>query len=173
MEKEQWELLLLEHNRRYGLWQIQDAIKLLFQSLLGGGHLVSDPEQNLRYFLWEWYKQTSDSSHILIESLGSENCRIYLPAYKGRCNDPHRLHKVFLESAQDYKARPQELALALRVLENLVSQGELPFDREEAKTVIADFETKGFPLISHSQKYHAHYKPSYRVISKKLIKELF
>ena len=40
--------ILLEHFHRYPQMQLQDAVKLLYQSEFGGGHMVTSPEKSLK-----------------------------------------------------------------------------------------------------------------------------
>ena len=39
--------ILLEHFHRYPQMQLQDAVKLLYQSEFGGGHMITSPEKNV------------------------------------------------------------------------------------------------------------------------------
>ena len=40
--------ILLEHFHRYPQMQLQDAVKLLYQSEFGGGHMITSPEKSLK-----------------------------------------------------------------------------------------------------------------------------
>ncbi len=46
--------ILLEHARRYPKMQIEDAVKLLYQSEFGGGHMIADPQRSLAFIKSEW-----------------------------------------------------------------------------------------------------------------------
>lgn len=39
---------------KYPQMQVQDAVKLLYQSEFGGGHMIADSEKSLARILWEW-----------------------------------------------------------------------------------------------------------------------
>ncbi len=39
---------------KYPQMQVEDAVKLLYQSEFGGGHMIADPEKSLARILWEW-----------------------------------------------------------------------------------------------------------------------
>ena len=43
----------LEHAKRYVKMQPQDAVKLVFQSEFGGGHLISDEQASINYLIEE------------------------------------------------------------------------------------------------------------------------
>ena len=39
--------ILREHAVRYPLMQPTDAVKLVYQHVMGGGHMIADPEMSL------------------------------------------------------------------------------------------------------------------------------
>lgn len=172
MKKEIWSELLLLHNDRYSSWQVQDALKLLFQGVLGGGHLIQDVEANRRYFFREYDAQWSDSSRLLIEDLGHRYCRIYLPSFKGRRLDPEKLQEVFVKSANQPAGTKEDLISVLAVLAEMIENKELNF-QEDALANVEEYIEADCPMISHSPLYRELYRPSYRVIDKKYIKLLF
>lgn len=71
--------LLLDHLKKYPLMQLQDCIKLLYQSRFGCGHFLPDPAQVMMRLQNE-YRDCIFSEGPLFESLGSDYCRLYLSA---------------------------------------------------------------------------------------------
>lgn len=63
--------LLLDHLKKYPLMQLQDCIKLLYQSRFGCGHFLSDPAQVMMRLQNE-YRDCIFSEGPLFESLGSD-----------------------------------------------------------------------------------------------------
>lgn len=45
--------LLREHRKMYPCMQVQDAVKLLYQSEFGGGHMIANPQKSLEFLKQE------------------------------------------------------------------------------------------------------------------------
>ena len=88
--KELW----MNYFNMYPLSTVQDFIKYLYQSTLGGGHLDVDEEENYKNLLKEYHSIEYDSNHILYEDISDELVRVHLEPLK----EEHLkiLHKLFL-----------------------------------------------------------------------------
>ena len=58
--------ILLEHGDRYPDMKPEDAVKLLYQSEFGGGHMISDPSQSLEHLIHE--KNGLIQAHIFADA---------------------------------------------------------------------------------------------------------
>ena len=72
--------LLENHLKKYPLMQIQDCVKLLFQSRFGCGHFVDDPQKALERLQKELGDCVFQKNAPLFEPLGGGFCRLPLSA---------------------------------------------------------------------------------------------
>ena len=158
--------LLKEHFDNHPEMEIRDAVKFLYQSHMGAGHLIPDEETALARLEAEWAQVEADPVAPLTEPLGGGMCRLQLSTCKGRGLSSKTVLRLFLLSAQE--AAPDRSALE-RDLELVY---DLPFSRDMAEQWLDQYRAEGYPAVSHSARYRAAYAPAYRVISQKLARLL-
>ena len=90
--------ILLTHARQYPLMQPCDAVKLLYQSQFGGGHLILDEAACLE-FLHREYSATTQTHGPLWEDIGNGMVRIYLSALDTWGYTQQQLGQDFIRSA--------------------------------------------------------------------------
>ena len=155
--------ILLFHFARYPKMTPQDAVKLLYQSAFGPGHLLRD-EDMARNRLAEELAATQESNSPLLEDIGGGYARLYLGAAK-RANLPlEEIFARFLFSAQAACPGKAAFATGLSCLEALTAQGRAPFDSAALEAYLTEYRAEGCPMVSHSQTYRDHYHPAYRVV---------
>lgn len=76
--------LLEQHVRSHPELELQDAIKFLYQSCMGPGHLGLDSQAVLDRLEAEWADVEGDADAPLTEPLGGGLCRLSLAACKGQ-----------------------------------------------------------------------------------------
>ena len=71
---------ILEHIKRYPEMEIQDVVKIVFQSEFGGGHMIKDPSDSLNrlYREYENIKETQRGLPVYFELIGNRLGRLYL-----------------------------------------------------------------------------------------------
>ena len=161
--------ILLTHAKKYPLMEPTDAVKLLYQSEFGGGHLIKDPESCLNY-LHQEYRTTPPRSDIpLAEEIGNGFVRVHLAALKEHDLSVAELGEIFLLSAAQLHGNVNSFQEKLSILTTLTQHGKMPFSAEALADYLKDYEQAGFPPVSHSEVYRCAYHPSYRVVSKKYL----
>lgn len=55
--------ILLRHFEKYPKMQVTDAVKLLYQSEFGGGHMIANPGKSLNWIKTEWEQMKRDGSY--------------------------------------------------------------------------------------------------------------
>lgn len=70
--------LLQEHFRNHPGMELRDAIKFLYQSSMGGGHLIADPRGALARLEEEWARTEGAPALSPTEPLGGGLCRLSL-----------------------------------------------------------------------------------------------
>ena len=75
---EELKSILIAYARRYPLMQPTDAVKLIYQNELGGGHLIRDEEACLNYLRKEYETVEKDPTMPLHEDIGNGIVRVNL-----------------------------------------------------------------------------------------------
>lgn len=158
--------LLEQHTKNHPELELQDAIKFLYQSCMGPGHLVLDPQAVLERLETEWANVEGDADAPLTEPLGNGLCRLSLAACKGQGLEPSTLAALFLHTAQTVTPDCQGLEEGLKLLYHL------PFPREDVDRVLEDYRKAGMPAVHHSDRYRKAYAPAYRVVEQDLARLL-
>ena len=153
--------LLRDHYNAHPNMEIQDAVKFLYQSFMGPGHLISDEGAARDRLRAEWENAAPNSEVPLIESLGDSYIRLNISACKAIGLSIDTTAKLFLLSAQTPAATGNELRAALSLVY------ELPFPRERVDEYLEHYRAADLPAVSHSETYRAGYTPAYRVISRR------
>lgn len=158
--------LLEQHAKNHPELELQDAIKFLYQSCMGPGHLVLDPQAVLERLEEEWANVEGDADASPTELLGNGLCRLSLAACKGQGLEPSTLAALFLHTAQTVTPDRQGLEEGLKLLYNL------PFPREDVDRALEDYRKAGMPAVHHGDRYRKAYAPAYRVVEQDLARLL-
>jgi len=169
--------LLVEHAEKYPKMQPCDAVKLLYQRVFGGGHLVTSESASLDYIRQE-YAGIDHSICPKTEILG-QTARIYLNGIHSEerlrllsqvfCASSHQFCKDW-ESADDTVKRTWE-----GTLEDLRKTAELnllPFDLHALEEYLKLYKASAYPPVRHSEIYRENYHPAYRVIDSRYVRLL-
>lgn len=161
--------ILLAHAEKYPMMEPTDAVKLLYQSEFGGGHLIKDPASCLNYLHQEYRATTPKSDIPLTEEIGNGFVRIHLAALKENVLSVEELGEIFLLSAAQLHGNMDSFREKLSILTKLTQDGKMPFSAEALASYLKEYEQIGFPPVSHSEVYRGAYHPAYRVVSKKYL----
>lgn len=161
--------ILLAHAEKYPMMEPTDAVKLLYQSEFGGGHLIQDVEACLNFLRREYASTPQTADLPLTEDIGNGFVRINLASLNHNALSVDRLGEVFLLSASHPHGSMNSFRSKLTLLTELTLDKKMPFSMDALQTYLADYETAGFPPVSHSEAYRAAYHPAYRVISKEYL----
>lgn len=137
--------------------QPQDAVKFVFQGLLGVGHLLASRKAVTAYITREMDSAEADASEDLCEKLSPGWCRLNLRRAKAEGLGPDAIAGLMLTSRAGGNFTRKDV---LEVCEKLSSEDGKPFDRRELASVLDENR-----LPSHSEAYREAYCPAYRVIS--------
>lgn len=166
-QSERTRTLLIKHYQTYPKLKIQDVFKFLYHSAFGCDHLVSSLETAIEYIAKE-YDTIRQEGEPVIEALDGAYSRVPLSYLnRGLCVDT--FGRLFASSAKAEKDGLSDLIQKLEVAKELVKEGLLPFCQDEFENAVAEWETKGYPAIHHSEVFRDVYRPSYRVIANEYI----
>ncbi|MGN0373487.1 MAG: hypothetical protein ACI4F3_11790 [Enterocloster sp.] len=156
---------LLDHWKRYPKMQITDAVKLLYQSEFGGGHMIANPDKSLKRLKEEWesyQKVTPKESCRSVEAIGDGMCRIYLSALNEGL-DPETLNQLFVQTADRKVGKTVSFEHKLEILKECCLDGSIHFPEQELEAYLKQYKEQGYPPVSHSEIYRRCYRPAYRV----------
>ena len=157
--------VLFEHWKKYPLMQIQDAVKLIYQSEFGGEHLSSDYHESLNRILEET-DSAQKQSFELFESLGDKISRLNLSATKNKY-ESKAANRMFFYSAENFVVNKSTFNEKLNILVQIAKEKAIPFARPEVEDYINDYFKNGIYAVHHSNIYKYNYSPSYRVVANK------
>lgn len=144
-----------------------DLVKLCFQAAFGAEHMLRDVEAARKRFLAE-YHQAELTTANLYELLSPEFCKISLPAWKTAGLPAEWLFRAFAYSTFMNQDRESRIPLFHQYIHEAMEL--VP---EELRTETIEF-LKEYPVnepvaIHHSAEYKAANKPSYRLLTSKII----
>ena len=129
--------LLQEHFRNHPGMELRDAIKFLYQSSMGGGHLIADPRGALARLEEEWARTEGAPALSPTEPLGGGLCRLSLAACKGLGLAPSTVFALFLRGTEEFSRQPERLDRSLELLYRL------PFPPKEIEAAIRQYRAAG------------------------------
>lgn len=153
------------HAARYPMMDAQDWYKLVYQGEFGGGHLIADAKTARARFMHEWEKAgTPDRDEMIEEPVGSGLCRVHLRPARNAGVPPEAVFGAFLSGAGETCGSDDGMREKVRILVGFLAEGGAGCTAERLLSFIGGLESAGFPQVSHSEAYRAHYRPSYRII---------
>lgn len=164
--------IIKQHAGRYPLMQPQDAVKLLYQSEFGGGHMISSPSASLKR-LEEEYAHVNQTDAPLTENIGGGIVRVNLCALDANGVSIIKLNDVFVRSSAMVRGSIPRFTEKLEQLQDMQSRHDIfAFPADELAAYLRKYAERGFPPVSHSDVYRKAYSPAYRVVSEELLKYL-
>lgn len=144
-----------------------DAVKLLFQSEFGGGHLIADQSNSLAALQAEYAAVAHDPACPLLEDIGEGKVRVMLAAAGEGSYPLEELNEDFVRSANRRTGSRAHFLEKLDLLRALAGAGELPFSLEALEDYLDGYLAAGCPPVSHSPEYRAACRPAYRVVERR------
>lgn len=167
--------LLIDHARRYPLWEMQDLYKLLHQGAMGAEHAVSNEAGVRDWLIRELAELGPGPEEPLFDSLSPNGqlVRAHLRPFAERELPVELLLQAFLRTAQEIKPAPERLAVAAEVATKLAADGALPFNSTPLAGFFAEQQAHGFRAVHHSETFRKHYQPAYRVVARSFLPDHF
>lgn len=152
------------HAKRYPKMEPTDAVKLIYQNVFGGGHLIRDEESCLAFLHREYENTPSDPLLPLYEEIGNGIVRVNLAALPADMLP--LLGQAFLRSAGALHGYLEAFLDKLEVLRSLCAEGVFAFEVTALDAYLAEYADAGYPPVSHSETYREAYHPAYRIVLK-------
>ena len=154
---------ILTEAKLHPFSQPQDYIKLIFQSEFGPGHLIPNPDYARKRLYDEWEK---------VKNLPAEQPQDIGGGYIRLCikgideSELEKINHLFVTAANEKSGSDSGFMAKLDLLRDIASEGLLPFDANKADTAVKEYLAGGIRPTSHTETYHSHYSPAYRVVKK-------
>lgn len=153
---------LLAQREKYPLMNEEDSVKLVFQAMLGVGHLIGSEASALQWLQAEMDGLEADADEYLTEKLGPDWFRLNLRAAKARGIGERDIARMLFASA----AKPPSFTRR-DVYEFCVGMDGAGEMKAAAEQILDERR-----LPSHSEKYREAYRPAYRVLHRDFEREL-
>ncbi|MBQ2830557.1 MAG: hypothetical protein IJF15_06035 [Oscillospiraceae bacterium] len=153
--------ILRAHAARYPLMQPRDAVKLVYQSEFGGGHLVTNADA-AKARLADEYAAAPKCGAPLFEDIGGGMVRVMLGAVSAERYPLDRLCCDFIRSAAQTGGTQEGFLKKLALLRALTAEGAMPFSSDALSAFLSTYDGGA---VSHSATYRKAYAPAYRVLA--------
>mgnify|MGYP002626003486 FL=1 len=154
---EEMKNLIRVQKKRYPLMNEEDIVKLVFQGMLGVGHLISSQDDALAYLQHEMEPLEPDAEEPLTERVSPEWFRLNLRAAKAKGMTEADIVYWLCQSA---KRKP--LSFTRQNVYNFC----MKLDNSDRMKAAAEKVLDENWLPSHSEQYRNAYHPAYRVLHK-------
>lgn len=175
-ERSEWIETLLRHAARYPKMEPADAVKLAYQSIFGGGHLVKDEASSLARLSEERASALRSPEAFAakgpFEPIGFGRARMMLGSPALTALPDELLNRAFVLSSREPAGDTALFSEALAVLEEVVQSGAFSFSPEALSEYLVRYRASGSPMVSHSETYRLAYHPAYRVVGKPYVQAL-
>ncbi len=162
--------ILYAHARRYPQMTPQDGVKLLYQSVFGGGHMIPNPSAALARLQAEYDGlMETQTREPLTEPIGGGLVRLGLSALDVRTLPLEAVNAMFCTSANTHTGSTDAFQAGLTVLRQMCLEGKTPFAPDELDRYLTTYEQNGGGAVSHSDIYRQAYRPAYRIIKEEYV----
>ena len=147
--------------------QVQDVYKLLYQSVYGPAHILSNLDAARAYLENELSQIDSVNEENLFEplSLDKKIVRVNLRPYKSLGGKTEMLFQVLQESAGTIRGNEKDFSDLWETFITLVNSQKYDFDKKAVALIDEQIQRVGIKQMHHSSEYRRANEPSYRVIS--------
>ena len=168
--------ILAWHSRHKKAFGIQDAYKLIYQSVFGVGHLLDDlngAKSRLEYELDSLMPITETEQLIEQISPNGEIVRLNLRPFKYGDLDKNQLFEVIVLSAKETNGLMSDFMEQWESLRDAVQVKKRFFSSREFSEFDVKVHELGYPVMHHSKTYRLLNKPAYRVLHKRILLDTF
>lgn len=157
--------ILMKHRNAHPEMDVQDAVKLLYQSEFGGGHMIKEEALSLKRLRTEFEEGRKRKPHHgeVRESIGGGLMRLDLDVLSQGLS-PETLNRMFVLTAAGTVGSVTDFECKLDILRACAAEGNTPFTIKELDDYLKSYRALGYPAVSHSQRYRDAYQPSYRIV---------
>ena len=160
--KEIW----INYFKNYPETTIQDFMKLLYQSVFGGGHLIMDEEANYHRFLEEYQSLSKPSKDECFEIISERFVRVHMASLDEKYLKV--FHQLFVKSTA-LSGTVEDLEELFHEVEQGILEAWIPFSMTSWKQAVTDYRKQGYPILRHSETFRQIYHPHYRLMDRRYV----
>ena len=160
--------LIRSHQKTKKKFGIQDAYKLIYQSVFGVAHILDNPDRAKKYLEQEMMTVPASDHLPLIEniSISGDIVRINLQPYKFYGGNTDLLFEAMVASAREINGTQQEFLELWDEFKHAVLNSSLNFDKQELIDFDVKVKSENYPARHHSSDYREANQPAYRVLKR-------
>ena len=156
--------LLEKRIREQPLMEPADAVKLLYQSEFGCGHLLAAEGICAARIAEEIAQTGEDALAEPVTEIGGGLCRMNLRAPAARRVAPELIARMMRHTAGLARGSVENFEKKLDALRDLCRRGGTPFGPDALESYLSAYAREGYPPAGHSRAYRRAYAPAYRVV---------
>jgi hypothetical protein len=166
--------LIVCHQRRYPMMQIEDVYKLIYQSIMGPGHLLSDEKRAFAALKKEIANSPGREKDIFVDiSLNIKLVRVNLNVFAKKSGYADKLFSAMKKTAVAIQPDKEKFQEVWETIGEMLLNRNLTIGNYAKWILLTDrLSRDSFPPIVHSSIYRRLYSPSYRVILYDLVDEI-
>ncbi|MBN1479608.1 hypothetical protein JXA70_05000 [candidate division KSB1 bacterium] len=166
--------LIEQHLKRHQCLGIQDVYKMLYQGVCGAEHLLVNTEHARKSLVEEWHRVQADTSGILTESVSLDGriVRVNLRRCKAEGYVVDNVWLALYRSTAQVNADKVLFDNVWLQFVQLCQAGALPFDFTQATQFGMQAKAANWPVKHHSAAYREANRPAYRVVLRRIFKEI-
>ena len=163
--------VVLDHARRYPLWQPQDIYKLAYQAAMGSAHAVLNRDNSRARLEMELAGLTAAPPYLdaepLIDPISEDGgiVRVHLRPFARLGFPVETLLEAFMRTTQEFPGSIETLKLYLAEAAETSENEGLSFSVRQLTGFFHHRAREGFPQVHHSDEYRRAYLPAYRVVA--------
>jgi hypothetical protein len=142
-----------------------DAVKLVYQSVFGGGHMITDTRTSFLRLSAERTAAGAQTDAPFVE-IGNGRVRMHLASAALSSLPDALLNRMFVLSVRTPAGDMAQFQTALAMLSTLVKDGLFYFGATAFEDYLCAYIGSGCPMVRHSETYRQAYCPSYRVAAR-------
>lgn len=155
--------LLENQMKRMPEMQIQDAVKFIFQSEYGPGHLLKNQDYAVKMLKEEIELTKQDQAEIV--PISDDLVRLNLGGFSEA--DIPLIIEAMIKTAEGIKPDRKQFYRKLDELKEMNL-----FSKDELNSFLEDYVNRDSLMISHSDHYRALYQPHYRILKKEYAEDI-
>ncbi len=165
--------LLISEYKRHPLSQVQDYYKLVYQSVWGAEHNISDYDKVFSILVNDMVQLKGRKDLPLYYTIGLDNelMRINLSRCKFENINAEQIMHIFYEGARNFISKYDDyFEYMLDLMSSILL--EPPFNLKSVNEFLNRMRDINYPPSHHSKIYKDLYDPQYRLIPIKLLSNL-
>lgn len=168
--------LIIAHLEKRPHMEIKDIYKLIYQSVLGLGHLIDDhhaARNNLRNELDNVRDNGFQEDLIEDISINNSMVRINLRPFKERDFQWEILFDAMIKTEEENTAKLEDFIEIWKTFIQMAEEKSFDISIEELNSFNEEIITKNYPVMHHSTLYNQTYRPAYRIVDRGIFENMF